>query len=71
MRKVGKAEHTASRERWVKFAAWCRYNLLQMKVPRLGTPFIAKVWREQRMRLSNAVTAAVAKHYYEPLSPYA
>jgi hypothetical protein len=63
--RAGKNEYEAAARRWKRFVAWSRYNLMFFKLPKRGQPLRANLWREQRQRLTEAISRILAEHFYE------
>src|SRR5206468_11910586 len=67
--KYCKAEYAAAQKTWAEFVAWCRYSVLQFKMPDFGHLSRRKMWREQREQLAVVITAALQNNHYHPLLP--
>ncbi len=62
--EVGKATHEAVSGTWVRFVAWCRYNLLQFSVRRKRHPYLRMLWLEQRTQLEKLITGTLQSRCY-------
>jgi hypothetical protein len=63
--RAGKSEYEAASRRWKRFVAWSRYNLMYFKLPKRGQPLRANLWREQRQRLTEAISRVLTERSYE------
>jgi hypothetical protein len=58
-------EYQSAAERWRRFVAWLRYNILYVNVPNRGEPQPATLWREQRRQLSELIKKSLAQRFFE------
>jgi hypothetical protein len=60
---IGKQSYDDTATRWRSFSSWMQYNLLWSKVPRRGTPFIKKSWRDKKVRMAELINVTVSERY--------
>jgi hypothetical protein len=65
IKKFGKSSCQDTAERWRRFAAWARYHLLYFKLQSCGQPYRAKLWREQRQRLTELFRKVLRERFFE------
>lgn len=65
IKKSGKSSYRETAERWRRFAAWAKYNLLYFKMPSNRPPCRAKFWKEQRRQLTTAIATALTGRFFE------
>ena len=65
IRRFGKSSYWETADRWRRFAAWAKYNLLYFKIPNPFGPRRAKFWREQRQQLTQAFATALTERFFE------
>jgi hypothetical protein len=68
IKKEGKSLYREAAERWRRFAAWAKYHLLYFKLPNRQQPWRSRFWKEQRLQLALAITAAPREHFREVTS---
>jgi hypothetical protein len=57
--RTGRLEYQSAAERWRRFVAWLRYNILYVNMPKRGELRPATLWREQRRQLTELINKAL------------
>lgn len=61
---MGESAYTVTAETWMRFVTWCRYNLLQFRIGKTGSPFRKLLWEEQRTALRKMIAGTLQSRCY-------